>query len=112
MHLSITARNTRGSIRGLNGLAQCACYLILTYFKKFSGSVFHKLVKHQNLLLINAFWLKKVKLSTVHTGFINLIYMNPCRRLLQTCMTVSYTFRKCSDKKENSRQNVNFEDIF
>ena len=103
MHLSITARNTRGSIRGLNGLAQCACYLILTYFKKFLVSVFHKLVKHQILLLINAFWLKKVKRSTVHTGFINLIYMNPRRRLLQTCVTVSYALRKYSDhEKENS----------
>ena len=101
MHLSITARNTRGSLRGLTGLAQCGCYLILTYFKNFSVSVFHK-VKHQILLLINAFWLKKVKRSTVHTGFINLIYMNPRRRLLQTCMTVSYTLRKCSDEKENS----------
>ena len=72
MHLSITARNTRGSIRGLNGLAQYAWYLILTYFKTFSVSVFHKLLKHQNLIINKCFLAEEVKRSTVHMGFINL----------------------------------------
>ena len=79
MYLSITAGNTRGSIRGLNGLAASAVCVIFNsnLFQEILGVCIPSFTKTPNFIINKCFLAEEVKRSTVHTGFINLIYMNP-----------------------------------
>ena len=73
-------RNTRGSIRGLSGLAQYILVCVIfnsNLFQEILGFCIPEITKTPDFIINKCFLAEEVKRSTVHTGFINLIYMNP-----------------------------------